>query len=45
MSDHLYWQTDEQMARLRPHFPTSHGRRSVDDRRVLSGIMFINRSS
>lgn len=32
------------MARLRPHFPKSHGRSSVDDRRVLSGIIFIIRN-
>jgi len=25
MSD-LYWLTDEQMARLRPYFPKSHGK-------------------
>ena len=37
MSD-LYWLTDEQMARLQPHFPKSHGKPRVDDRRVLSGI-------
>ncbi len=37
MSD-LYWLTDEQMARLRPYFPKSHGKPRVDDRRVLSGI-------
>ena len=43
MSD-LYWLTDEQMARLRPHFPKSHGRPRVDDRRVLSGIIFVNRN-
>ena len=43
MSD-LYWLTDEQMARLRPHFPKSHGNPKVDDRRVLSGIIFVNRS-
>ena len=41
MSD-LYWLTDEQMARLQPHFPKSHGKPRVDDRRVLSGI---NRSA
>ena len=29
------------MERLRPHFPRSHGRPRVDDRRVLSGIIFI----
>ena len=43
MSD-LFWLTDEQMARLRPFFPRSHGRPRVDDRRVLSGIIFINRN-
>jgi transposase len=43
MSD-LYWLTDEQMKRLRPHFPKSHGRPRVDDRRVLSGIIFVNRN-
>jgi transposase len=40
----LFWLTDEQMARLRPYFPKSHGRPRVDDRRVLSGIIFINRN-
>jgi transposase len=43
MSD-LYWLTDEQMARLQAFFPKSHGRPRVDDRRVLSGIIFINRN-
>ena len=43
MSD-LYWLTDEQMARLEPYFPKSHGKPRVDDRRVLSGIIFINRT-
>jgi len=43
MSD-LYWLTDEQMARLKPFFPVSHGVPRVDDRRVLSGIIFINRN-
>lgn len=41
MSD-LYWLTDEQMARLEPYFPKSHGKPRVDDRRVLSGIVFVN---
>ncbi|WP_085979701.1 IS5 family transposase [Roseobacter sp. SK209-2-6] len=40
----LFWLTDEQMARLRPYFPKSHGKPRVDDRRVLSGIIFINRN-
>ena len=43
MSD-LYWLTDEQMARLQPYFPKSHGKPRVDDRRVLSGIVFVNRN-
>ncbi len=42
MSD-LFWLTDAQMARLEPFFPKSHGKPRVDDRRVLSGIVFINR--
>ena len=32
------------MARLEPFFPRSHGKPRVDDRRVLSGIIFINRN-
>ena len=40
----LYWLSDEQMARLKPFFPKSHGVPRVDDRRVLSGIIFINRN-
>lgn len=43
MSD-LFWLTDTQMARLAPFFPKFHGRPRVDDRRVLSGIIFINRN-
>ncbi len=40
----LYWLTDEQMAKISPFFPKSHGKPRVDDRRVLSGIIFINRN-
>lgn len=43
MSD-LFWLSDAQMARLEPYFPKSHGKPRVDDRRVLSGIIFINRN-
>ena len=32
------------MERLKPFFPKSHGIPRVDDRRVLSGIIFINRN-
>jgi transposase len=38
----LYWLNEDHIARLRPHFPKSHGVPHVDDRRVLSGIIFIN---
>ncbi len=40
----LFWLLDAQMARLQPFFPKSHGKPRVDDRRVLSGIIFINRN-
>lgn len=40
----LFWLTGEQMERLRPYFPKSHGKPRVDDRRLLSGIIFINRN-
>lgn len=40
----LFWLTEAQMDRLRPFFPKSHGRPRLDDRRVLSGIIFINRN-
>ena len=44
MMSNLYWLTEAQMQRLRPYFPKSRGRARVDDRRVLSGIIFINRN-
>jgi transposase len=34
----------QQMGKLAPFFPKSHGKPRVDDRRVLSGIIFINRN-
>ena len=40
----LYWLTDAQMERLRPFFPKSRGKPRVDDRRVLSGIIYIQRN-
>tara|TARA_B110001454_G_scaffold213707_1_gene232324 strand:+ start:410 stop:757 length:348 start_codon:yes stop_codon:yes gene_type:complete len=43
MSD-LCWLTDEQMARLQHYFPKSYSKPRVDDRRVLSGIIFVNRN-
>ena len=43
MSD-LFWLTEEQLERMRPHFPEGRGRPRVDDRRVLSGIIHVNRN-
>jgi transposase len=40
----LYWLSEGQMERLRPYSPKSHSVPRVDDRRVLSGIIFINRN-
>jgi transposase len=40
----LFWLTEAQMARRCPFFPKSHGRPCVDDLRVLSSIIFINRN-
>lgn len=40
----IYWLSEDQVVRLRPFFPESHGKPRVDDRRVLSGIIFINRN-
>ena len=36
--------TPEQMRRIEPYFPLSHGIPRVDDRRVLSGILFVIRN-
>ena len=41
----LFWLTGAQMAWLEPFFPRSHGKPRVDDCRVLSGIIFINRNA
>ena len=43
MSD-LYWLNESQMAKPEPFFPTSPGKLRVDDKCVLSGIIFINRN-
>ncbi len=44
LMSNLNWLNDDQMARLRPCFPKSHGVPRVDDRRVISGFIFINRN-
>lgn len=43
MSD-VYLLSDTQMAKLEPFLPKSHGKPHVDEKRVLSGIIFINRN-
>ena len=40
MSD-LFWLSKTQMGRIEPYFPASHGVARVDDRRVVSGIIFV----
>ena len=39
-----FWLSAVQMARLQPFSPKSHGKPCVDDRRLLSGIIFFNRN-
>ena len=36
--------SDAQMRRIEPYFPLSHGIARVDDRRVISGIVFVIRN-
>lgn len=43
MSD-LFWLTDKQMRRIEQYFRLSHGIPRLDDRRVLSGIIFVIRN-
>lgn len=43
MSD-FFRLTDEQMERISPYFPLSHGVPRVDDRRIISGIIFVIRN-
>ena len=40
MSD-LFLLNERQMARIEPHFPLAHGIPRVDDRRVISGIVYV----
>lgn len=43
MSD-LFWLTSEQLRRIEPYFPLSHGIPRVDDLRVVSGIIHVIRN-
>jgi len=40
----VFWLSEAQIARLRPFFPRARGKPRVDDRRVLSGIIYIQRN-
>ena len=40
----LYLLTRQQLNRIKPYFPLSHGVERVDDRRVLSGIIYVIRN-
>ena len=39
--DSLFLLSEAQMTRIAPHFPLAHGVPSVDDRRVVSGIVYV----
>ena len=43
MSD-LFWLSRAQMRRIEPYFPLSHGVPRVDDRKIISGIIFVIRN-
>ncbi len=43
MSD-LWLLSEAQMRRIEPYFPLSHGIPRVDDRRIISGIIFVIRN-
>jgi len=42
--DDLFLLSDRQMAMISPFFPLSHGVPRVDDRRVVSGIVYVIRN-
>ena len=39
----LFWLSEEQLERIQPFFPKSRGVSRVDDRKVLSGIIYVQR--
>jgi putative transposase len=43
MSD-LIWLSEAQIRRIERYFPLSHGVPRVDDRRIVSGIIFVIRN-
>ena len=40
----LWLLSEAQMRRIEPYFPLSHGMPRVDDRRIVSGIIFVIRN-
>ena len=40
----LFLLSEPQMARIEPYFPRPHGKPRVDDRRVISGIIYVIRN-
>ena len=42
MEDGLFWLSEEQLERIKPFFPKSRGVSRVDDRKVLSGIIYVH---
>ena len=45
MSNHHFWLSDEQFARLKPLLPNkTRGVKRVDDRRIISGIIHVLRN-
>ena len=40
----IFWLSEEQLLRIKPYFPRSHGVARVDDRKVLSGIIHVLRN-
>jgi len=40
----IFWLSKAQMRRIERYFPRSHGGQRVDDRRVISGIIFVIRN-
>ncbi len=43
MSD-LFWLSEQQLSKIERYFPLAHGIPRVDDRRVVSGIIFVIRN-
>ena len=40
----IFWLSEEQLLRIKPYFPRSHGVARVDERKVLSGLIHVLRN-